>query len=61
ARYNQAVSVVGGAVLLAVILVRTPSEMSLGLMILVSITGGMVAPFAKDVASALSGLRTRRT
>ena len=61
ARYNQAVSVVGGAVLLAVILVRTPSEMSLGLMILVSITGGMVAPFAKDVVSALSGLRTRRT
>ena len=61
ARYNQAVSVVGGAALLAIILLRTPSEMSLGLMILVSITGGMVAPFAKDVVSALSGLRTRRT
>jgi hypothetical protein len=61
ARYNQAVSIVGGAALLAVIFLRAKPDVSVDLMVLLSITGGMVAPFAKDVVSALSGLRTRRT
>ena len=60
ARLNQLWSVLGGATLLAWVLLQQQSAPSLQLVVLLSLVGGMVAPFAKDVVSALTGLRARR-
>ena len=60
ARLNQLWSVVGGGVLLAWILLKQQPAPSPSLVVLLSIVGGLVAPFAKDVVSALTGLRARR-
>jgi len=65
ARANQAISVAGAAVFIFVLL-RSPSTTgvyvpSVARAIFLSIFGGMIAPFAKDVVAALSGLRARRS
>jgi len=60
ARLNQLCSVLGGGVLLAWILLKQQPAPSPQLVVLLSVLGGMVAPFAKDVVSALSGLRARK-
>jgi hypothetical protein len=66
ARLNQLVSVIGGGALLAALLMQiqakaeSDSKQVVGI-VLISVLGGMVAPFAKDVVTALSGLRARRT
>lgn len=61
ARYNQASSVISGGILLGAILLHEKPLMHPGMMMLLSLTGGMVAPFAKDVVTSLTGLRARRT
>lgn len=61
ARYNQASSVISGALLLGAILLHEKPQMHAGMMMLLALTGGMVAPFAKNVVSALTGLRARRS
>ncbi|MBI3779058.1 MAG: hypothetical protein HY274_09155 [Gammaproteobacteria bacterium] len=60
ARLNQLWSVAGGGALLAWILLNQKPQPSLGLIVLLSVLGGLVAPFAKDVVSALTSLRARR-
>jgi hypothetical protein len=63
ARLNQFVSVALGAVFFYVFLNTTPalrSESRFSLLA-VAMLGGLIAPFAKDIVTALSGLRTRRT
>ncbi|MHB8534117.1 MAG: hypothetical protein ACYDBW_01570 [Sulfuricaulis sp.] len=60
ARLNQLSSVAGGGALLAWILLHQTPQLSLELVVLLSILGGLVAPFAKDMVSALTGLRARR-
>lgn len=58
ARTNQFVSV-GAATILLFLLMREIDEVNAST-IVVAIFGGMMAPLAKDVVSALSGLRARR-
>ena len=60
ARLNQLWSVLGGGALLAWILLKQQPAPSLQLVVLLSVLGGLVAPFAKDVVSALTGLRARK-
>jgi hypothetical protein len=63
ARLNQACAVVGGAALLfAVLPAATAGDgtISAPARVVFALAGGLVAPFAKDVVSALSGLRARR-
>jgi len=60
ARLNQLWSVIGGGALLAWILLHQTPRPSPELVVLLSLLGGLVAPFAKDVVSALTGLRARR-
>ncbi len=61
ARLNQLWSVAGGGALLAwVLLNQKPPHPSPELVVLLSVLGGLVAPFAKDVVSALTSLRARR-
>lgn len=60
ARLNQLWSVAGGGTLLAWVLLNQKSPPSPELVVLLSLLGGLVAPFAKDVVSALTSLRARR-
>ena len=60
ARLNQLWSVAGGGALLAWVLLNQKSPPSPELVVLLSLLGGLVAPFAKDVVSALTSLRARR-
>ena len=60
ARLNQLWSVAGGGALLAWILLHQTPQPRLELVVLLSVLGGLVAPFAKDVVSALTGLRARK-
>ena len=60
ARLNQLWSVAGGGALLAWILLHQTPQLRLELVVLLSVLGGLVAPFAKDVVSALTGLRARK-
>ena len=60
ARLNQLCSVLGGGALLGWVLLQQQPAPSPQLVVLLSLVGGMVAPFAKDVVSALSGLRARK-
>lgn len=60
ARLNQLWSVAGGGTLLAWVLLNQKPHPSLELVVLLSLLGGLVAPFAKDVVSALTSLRARR-
>jgi len=60
ARLNQLWSVLGGGALLAWILLKQQPAPSPQLVLLLSVLGGLVAPFAKDVVSALTGLRARK-
>lgn len=55
ARANQLVSVVGSGVLILALL----DDPDPARKIVLAAAGGMVAPFAKDVVTALSGLRTK--
>ena len=60
ARLNQLWSVAGGGTLLAWVLLNQKPHPSPELVVLLSVLGGLVAPFAKDVVSALTSLRARR-
>jgi len=60
ARLNQLWSVAGGGTLLAWILLNQKPHLSPDMVVLLSLLGGLVAPFAKDVVSALTSLRARR-
>ena len=67
ARMNQILAVVGGAALLLYVLpvdLKDGSDkvrhVPLGARLLMALIGGLVAPFAKDVVNALSGLKARR-
>lgn len=55
---NQAVSVALGTLVLWYVLAQLKAP---GAAYVIAVVGGMVAPFAKDVVSALSGLRATRT
>lgn len=59
ARANQLVAVVGCGAFILVILASLP--LSLGQKVMLAAFGGMIAPFAKDVVTALGGLRARAT
>ena len=59
ARLNQLLAVAGGAGFLAYVLYQQSQDITINLVVL-SLFGGLVAPFAKDVVTALSGLRARR-
>jgi hypothetical protein len=61
AELNQRIAVLGGAVFLGCMLWTTtaPENRSFPLVVLISLLGGLVAPFAKDVVTALSGLSAR--
>lgn len=62
ARLNQTVAVVGGAILLYSVLkaTETAQNVPVGTRITMAVVGGLIAPFAKDVVNALTGLRVRR-
>ena len=65
ARSNQAVAIVMGAVFFWYTIHQTKAPEVLATidsltLIAISILAGLVSPFAKDVVTALSGLRTRR-
>lgn len=60
ARMNQIASVLGAAIFILVLLTRSSIETSALQSFFLAVSGGMIAPFAKDVVSALSGLRARR-
>jgi hypothetical protein len=57
ARQNQYVSVIGSALFLIFLL--SYISVPIGWSIILSFFGGMIAPFAKDVVSGLSGIRTK--
>jgi hypothetical protein len=59
AEYNQRVAVVSGTILLAGLLLATPGRPPLLAVLALSVFGGLVAPFAKDVVSALSSIGVR--
>jgi hypothetical protein len=65
ARLNQLVSVVGSAIFICALLVKleeskaVKGDYSASQIFLLSAFGGMLAPFAKDVVSALSNLRAK--
>ncbi len=62
AEYNQRASVIIGTAFLLYVLSQVDSARNLGWMgiLLLSVFGGMISPFAKDVVSALSGLSAKR-
>ncbi|HBH01434.1 MAG: hypothetical protein A2W08_03130 [Candidatus Rokubacteria bacterium RBG_16_73_20] len=62
ARLNQAVAVVGGGLLLYYLLpvAGGAGEVPWTTRLALAVVGGLVAPFAKDVVNALTGLRVRR-
>ncbi len=59
ADYNQRVAVVCGTFVLAGLLCATPKPPSVLEIVVVSVFGGLVATFAKDVVSALSSISVR--
>lgn len=62
ARGNQAASIIAGTVLSAYALTRTTTATELrdyAALIGLSLLAGMLAPFAKDVVTAISGLRAK--
>jgi hypothetical protein len=63
ARLNQTLAVIVGVLLSYYVLSTTQSVQNINsaTLVAVSLLGGLVAPFAKDIVTALSGLRTRRT
>lgn len=62
ARLNQIVAVVGGAAFLYYVLPVAVNARPVPVFtrLLAALIGGLVAPFAKDVVNALTGLRARR-
>lgn len=65
AEYNQRASVVIGTVFLLYVLTHFEATYSgkplgIGAILLLSVFGGMISPFAKDIVSALSGLNAKR-
>ncbi len=62
ARLNQLTGLVAGTVLLWATLPATGDGKPIGweTRLTIAVFGGLVAPFAKDVVTALTGLRTRR-
>ena len=61
ARWNQIISVIGAAAFLMYLLYTTAGGDLTWRMVVVALFGGMIAPLAKDLVEALSGLRARRT
>jgi hypothetical protein len=62
ARYNQAASIVTGVALTAYALLSTmdfKSSQDIVVLLCSSFLAGMLAPFAKDVVSAITGIRVR--
>jgi len=62
ARGNQTASIAAGAVLTAYALTRTGAVSGIDnivVLLCLSLLAGMLAPFAKDVVSAISGIRTK--
>jgi hypothetical protein len=59
ARLNQLAAVSGGTLLLAYLLSKQAALTGAQVFVL-ALIGGLMAPFAKDVVSALTGLRVRR-
>jgi len=62
ARLNQLFSIMTGAILTAYALLTTSkidSARDIIALVLLSLLAGMLAPFAKDVVTAISGLRTK--
>ena len=62
AEYNQRAAVVLGSIIMYSVLKNSDAGDHLGplAIALLSVIGGMVSPFAKDVVSALSGLNAKR-
>ena len=61
ARLNQLVAVLGGFIFLLIVLLHHSPRLNLIQIIPLSLTGGLIAPFAKDLVGALSNLRARRS
>jgi hypothetical protein len=63
ARFNQLLALLAGSVFFYYVLSRTKdvTKISTFTLVAVSLMGGLIAPFAKDVVTALTGLRARRT
>jgi hypothetical protein len=61
ARLNQIVAVAGASLFLLFVLLSQKERMSIFQIVPLSLTGGLLAPFAKDVATALGNLRARRS
>jgi len=63
ARFNQLLALIAGSVFFYCVLSRTKdvTKISMFTLVVVSLMGGLIAPFAKDVVTALTGLRARRT
>lgn len=63
ARANQTAAIATGAALFYYVLSQTQdiSKVNMFTRIAISVLAGMISPFAKDVVTALAGLRTRRT
>ncbi len=63
ARTNQTVAIATGGALFYYVLGQTPgvSNVNTFTQIVISVLAGMISPFAKDVVTALAGLRTKRT
>jgi len=62
ARINQTAAIILGTVIFWIAIPQTAWSKSISAMtfITISLLGGLVSPFAKDVVSALSGLKTKR-
>ena len=62
AEYNQRASVAIGTAFLLYVLPQVDSAKHLGWLgiVILSVCGGMVSPFAKDIVTALSGLNAKR-
>ncbi len=61
ARANQLLSVLMGAALLMYLLLQSNAWMITPQAVVMSLLGGMISPFAKDIVAALSGLRRKGT
>ncbi len=57
ARLNQTVSIAGSAVFIFVILLKVNNGVADAGIFVTSVFGGMIAPFAKDVVTALSNVK----
>jgi len=58
ARFNQTVSIIGSGTFISILLVSIHANVYQ--IVFLSIFGGMISPFAKDVVSGLSGLSAKK-